>query len=74
MRSQPASFRRGLLYQAVVDVCTACKRCYHPIVPVFKHQSGDRIHVRTPVMLGVIVLLVVLLSAFCYYRVASSLP
>jgi hypothetical protein len=29
--------------------------------------------VRTPVMIGVVVLLVVLLSAFCYYRVGTSL-
>jgi hypothetical protein len=28
-------------------------------------------HVRTPVMLGVIVLLVILLSAVCYYRVSA---
>jgi hypothetical protein len=26
-------------------------------------------HVRTPIMLGVIALLVIVLSAFCYYRV-----
>jgi hypothetical protein len=31
-------------------------------------------HVRTPVTIGVIVLLVVLLSAFCYYRVSSAEP
>jgi hypothetical protein len=29
-------------------------------------------HVRTPVMIGVVVLLVVLLSAFCYYRVGGA--
>jgi hypothetical protein len=57
----------------VLAFCTACDRCYHPIVSVFKHHSGDHIHVRTPVMLGVIVLLVVLLSAFCYYRVGTSI-
>jgi hypothetical protein len=28
-------------------------------------------HVRTPVMLGVVVLLVMLLSAVCYYRVSA---
>ena len=28
-------------------------------------------HVRTPVMLGVVVLLVILLSAVCYYRVSA---
>lgn len=31
-------------------------------------------HVRTPIMVGVIVLLVVLLSAFCYYRVVAPVP
>jgi hypothetical protein len=30
-------------------------------------------HVRTPIMLGVILLLVVLLSGFCYYRVSAGL-
>jgi hypothetical protein len=29
-------------------------------------------HIRTPVMIGVVVLLVVLLSAFCYYRVGGA--
>ena len=28
-------------------------------------------HVRTPIMLGVVVLLVILLSAFCYYHVGA---
>jgi hypothetical protein len=28
-------------------------------------------HVRTPIMIGVIVLLVILLSAVCYYRVSA---
>ena len=28
-------------------------------------------HIRTPVMLGVVVLLVILLSAMCYYRVSA---
>ena len=31
-------------------------------------------HVRTPIMLGMIVLLVVVLSAFCYYRVSAPTP
>jgi hypothetical protein len=30
-------------------------------------------HVRTPIMIGVILLLVVVLSAFCYYRVGAPL-
>jgi hypothetical protein len=44
------------------------------IVPVFKRHSGNHVHVRTPIMLGVIVLLVFVLSAFCYYRVGTALP
>jgi hypothetical protein len=31
-------------------------------------------HVRTPIMLGVILVLVVLLSGFCYYQVGSPNP
>jgi hypothetical protein len=38
-------------------------------VPVFKRHSPNHVHVRTPIMLGLIVLLVLLLSAVCYYRV-----
>jgi hypothetical protein len=30
-------------------------------------------HVRAPVMLGVVVLLVLLLSAMCYYRVSAPI-
>ena len=40
-------------------------------VSVFKRQPTTHMHVRTPVMLGVIVLLVILLSAVCYYRVSA---
>jgi hypothetical protein len=40
-------------------------------VSVFKRQSGHHMHVRTPIMIGVIALLVVLLSAVCYYRVGA---
>jgi hypothetical protein len=29
-------------------------------------------HVRTPIMLGVILMLVVVLSGFCYYRLGST--
>ena len=43
-------------------------------VPVFKRVPGSHVHVRTPIMIGVILLLVVLLSAFCYYRVRSGSP
>lgn len=28
-------------------------------------------HIRTPITVGLIMLLVVLLSSFCYYRVAA---
>ena len=45
------------------------ERCYHPYVSVFKRLPSSHVHVRTPVMLGVIMLLVVVLSGFCYYRV-----
>ena len=38
---------------------------------VFKRSGPDHLHVRTPVMMGVIVLLVLLGSAFCYYRVGA---
>ena len=38
-------------------------------VSVFKRQPTTHMHVRTPVMLGVVVLLVILLSAVCYYQV-----
>jgi hypothetical protein len=40
-------------------------------VPVFKHLPPTHTHVRTPIMIGVILLLVVVLSAFCYYRVGT---
>ena len=36
---------------------------------VFKRLPTSHMHVRTPVMLGLVGLLVVLLSAVCYYRV-----
>jgi hypothetical protein len=45
------------------------QRCYHPYVSVFKRLPGTHMHVRTSVMIGVILMLVVLLSAVCYYRV-----
>jgi hypothetical protein len=38
---------------------------------VFKRQPGTHMHIRTPVTLGVVVLLVVVLSAFCYYHVGG---
>jgi hypothetical protein len=41
------------------------------IVSVFKRQPASHMHVRTPVMIGIICLLVVLLSAVCYYRVGA---
>ena len=50
------------------------ERWYHPTVPVFKRHSGEHVHIRAPIMVGLIVLLVVLLSAFCYYRVSAPVP
>ena len=40
-------------------------------VPVFKRVTPTHVHVRTSVMVGLIFLLVVLLSAVCYYRVSA---
>ena len=40
-------------------------------VSVFKRVTPTHVHVRTPVMIGVIFLLVVVLSAVCYYRVGG---
>ena len=31
-------------------------------------------HIRTPIMIGVILMLVVVLSGFCYYRVGGGGP
>ncbi len=42
-----------------------------PYVAVFKRLSGSHLHVRTPIMIGVILVLVVLMSGFCYYRGGS---
>jgi hypothetical protein len=38
---------------------------------VFKSSGPSHLHVRTPIMMGMIVLLVLLGSAFCYYRVGA---
>ena len=43
------------------------ERCYHPYVSVFKRLPGSHMHVRTPIMLGIILVLVVLLSALWWY-------
>lgn len=40
-------------------------------VAVFKRLSGSHLHVRTPIMIGLILVLVVLMSGFCYYRGGS---
>ena len=52
--------------------------CYDCSVSVFKRLGPSHVHVRTPVMLGLVVLLVLLLSAVCQYRVRGmeylSLP
>lgn len=44
-----------------------------PVLSVFKRLSAERLSVRTPIKLGVVLLLVVVLSAFCYYRVGAPL-
>ena len=44
-----------------------------PYVSVFKRLPGSHMHVRTPIMIGVILMLVILLSGFCYYRVSAGL-
>ena len=38
---------------------------------VFKRSGPSHLHVRTPIMLGMILLLVLIGSAFCYYRVGA---
>ena len=48
------------------------KRCYHPYVSVFKRLPGSHMHVKTSIMIGVILMLVVFLSGFCYYRVGGD--
>jgi hypothetical protein len=41
-------------------------------VSVFKRLPGSHMHVRTSIMIGVILVLVVVLSGFCYYRVGGA--
>ena len=52
--------------------------CYDCCVSVFKRLGPSHVHVRTPVLLGLVILLVLLLSAVCHYRVRGveylSLP
>ena len=43
-----------------------------PYVSVFKRLPGSHMHVKTTIMIGVILMLVVLLSGFCYYRVGGE--
>ena len=45
--------------------------CYHRPVSVFKRQPDTHMHIRTPVMIGVVVLLVIVLSTFCYYHIGA---
>jgi hypothetical protein len=40
-------------------------------VSVFKRLPPTHIHVRTPIMIGLVVLLVLLGSAVCYYRLGA---
>jgi hypothetical protein len=41
-------------------------------VSVFKRQPASHMHVRAPIMIGMVVLFVVVLSAVCYYRVGTA--
>jgi hypothetical protein len=41
-------------------------------VSVFKRLPQTHVHIRTPIMIGLVVLLVIVLSAFCYYRVGTT--
>jgi hypothetical protein len=41
-------------------------------VSVFKRLPQSHVHIRTPITVGLVVLLVVVLSAFCYYRVGTT--
>jgi len=45
--------------------------CYDCCVSVFKRLGPAHLQVRTPVMIGVIGLLVLLISAVCHYRVPA---
>jgi len=38
-------------------------------VSVFKREPPTHMHIRTSITFGVVILLVVVLSAVCYYRV-----
>ncbi len=44
------------------------------VVSVLKRLGPRHFHVRTPIMLAIIVLLVLLGSAVCYYRVGTLAP
>ncbi|HYU80560.1 MAG TPA: hypothetical protein VEK56_16335 [Vicinamibacterales bacterium] len=39
---------------------------------VFKRLGPTHVHVRTPIMVALIVLLIILGSAVCYYRVGTA--
>jgi len=41
-------------------------------VSVFKRSPGSHRHIRTSVTIGLVVLMVVLLSAFCPYRTGPA--
>jgi hypothetical protein len=45
------------------------QRATIPAVSVFKRGTPTHVHIRTPIMILVVGLLVVVLSAVCYYRV-----
>jgi len=41
-------------------------------VSFFKRLGPSHIHVRTPIMIGLVILLVLLISAVCHYRVPAG--
>ena len=55
-----------------VDFGVRSSQCYDPPVSVFKRVTPTHVHIRTSIMILVVGLLVVLLSAVCYYRVGAA--
>jgi hypothetical protein len=47
-------------------------QCYDAPVSVFKRGTPTHVHIRTPIMVLIVGLLVVLMSAVCYYRVGAA--
>ena len=47
-------------------------QCYDAPVSVFKRGTPTHVHIRTSITVLIVGLLVVLLSAVCYYRVGAA--